>query len=496
MITENKRITITGGTAPYSFVTFTTLPCTIITPSSGVSTDGIIDLNIAYEDISCLESTELSIYIVDFNGCKIESEMPVVNNCAEFEVAPISFEAPYTFTSMVSHPGCGVSNIEWIYDDVSFSVDSITDTNQTSKLVLKLNPGTTSIPTNSPVTARVTSCFGCEGENTYYFSICQPETRNMTLELICSGNFYTSPVVFPPRPRNCPNAVIDWNTLQFDLPRGFQVERIDPITGLTYVNGGFRIIAELEAVRQSSYSIAYTVKTTEGVTSTRSAVYLSIAPCLGEYDLFIFDQTFVIPCDAESGDTFTIPLANRLFIGSEVTVDWETFTVLPTPEYISPNIQLQQDFVGNQYIVYTIPDLPPAQDADVFKWYVCATNGYCAVAGTYTIQLSCNPAPVAVDDTTCAVCGQPVTINVLSNDTSVESPLQPESLVITTTPTLGAVVNNGDGTITYTPNQNAAGADSLKYTVKNLAGRTSNEGTVTINVVCAGGDVAVKLCND
>jgi hypothetical protein len=369
MITENKRVTINGGTPPYSFVAYSSSSCTVIQPSTGISQDGIVDLLIGYEDLDCLEFTDLFLYAVDGNGCKLETDMPVVNNCVDLEISQLLHTEPYTYTAVVSHPGCAVTcnNAIWEYDAVSFSVVSITSTDNTSTLTLRLNPDLQAIPANTPITVKVTSCHGCKAERTLYFSICQPKAENFYTNLTCVGEYYTSSVVFPPAPTNCPNARIDWSSIRFEVPQGFEVQREDPVTGLTYINGGFRIIARRDAVSTGSYSLGYTVKTTELVTSTRGTVFLNVARCLSDFDLFIFDDTFVLPCDAEPGDTFVIPLEDKLFVGSEITVDWETFTIADNPVHLSESIQLFQDFVGRQFIIYTVPENPDGIGADVFK---------------------------------------------------------------------------------------------------------------------------------
>lgn len=98
-------------------------------------------------------------------------------------------------------------------------------------------------------------------------------------------------------------------------------------------------------------------------------------------------------------------------------------------------------------------------------------------------------------DTICSVCGQPVEINILTNDQAPGTPIQPSTAYLTTTPTKGTLSTLVNGVITYTPGSGQTGTDTFKYKVKNLSGIDSNEGTVTVNIVCAGGDNLVKLCN-
>ena len=60
--------------------------------------------------------------------------------------------------------------------------------------------------------------------------------------------------------------------------------------------------------------------------------------------------------------------------------------------------------------------------------------------------------------------------------TPLQDPDTPEA------PLSGGVVNNGDGTVTYTPATGFSGSDSFEYTVDDTLGFTSNVATVTISV--------------
>ena len=87
--------------------------------------------------------------------------------------------------------------------------------------------------------------------------------------------------------------------------------------------------------------------------------------------------------------------------------------------------------------------------------------------------------------------------NVLANDSDVDSVLSPASITAfdAVSANGGAVVNNGDGTFTYTPALNFTGIDTFTYTVSD--GALSDVATVTITVTpvndapVAGDDVAV-----
>jgi hypothetical protein len=79
-----------------------------------------------------------------------------------------------------------------------------------------------------------------------------------------------------------------------------------------------------------------------------------------------------------------------------------------------------------------------------------------------------------------------VNFNVTANDVDADGDIVPSTVIITTglnTQRGGSVVNNGDGTVTFTPKRGFRGTDTFAYTVNDNNGATSNVATVRINVV-------------
>ena len=71
---------------------------------------------------------------------------------------------------------------------------------------------------------------------------------------------------------------------------------------------------------------------------------------------------------------------------------------------------------------------------------------------------------------------RPITTNVLANDTFEGPPV----VTAVTDGANGTVVNNGDGTVTYTPNADFNGTDSYSYTV--TSGGVTETATVNVTV--------------
>jgi hypothetical protein len=102
-------------------------------------------------------------------------------------------------------------------------------------------------------------------------------------------------------------------------------------------------------------------------------------------------------------------------------------------------------------------------------------------SGTYTMirDDTCNRAPVAVPDSASTRPANPVTINVLANDSDPDG----DTLTVTavTDPPNGTATINPDNTVTYRPSCGFTGSDSFFYTIEDPSG-LSDSALVTVNV--------------
>ncbi|MFK7898944.1 MAG: tandem-95 repeat protein, partial [Myxococcota bacterium] len=106
-----------------------------------------------------------------------------------------------------------------------------------------------------------------------------------------------------------------------------------------------------------------------------------------------------------------------------------------------------------------------------------------SLVATTTLEIiPTNDAPVANDNTAAVNEGASVLIDVAGNDTDAEGTLDLASIVITTAPSYGTLVDNGDGTLTYSHDGSETLADSFFYEIKDPEGLTSNLARVNITV--------------
>ena len=135
--------------------------------------------------------------------------------------------------------------------------------------------------------------------------------------------------------------------------------------------------------------------------------------------------------------------------------------------------------------VVTYTPEPGACGSDGFTYRVDDFDGTTSNEATVTIDVVCNEPPAAHEDFASTDENTSIGINVTSNDSDGDGTIDPASVTITADPDLGELsVHPSTGAVTYTPVPGACGLDSFRYTVDDDDGATSNEATVTIDVMC------------
>ena len=205
---------------------------------------------------------------------------------------------------------------------------------------------------------------------------------------------------------------------------------------------------------------------TDATATTTAFIHITITPVndapVANNDTYIIPEDGSFTLDVLANDT---DVDNVLAL-SDGTTENSNLDVLSdfTNGSVSNDIYTpNQNFNGTDIAIYTIKD----------------ANGAISNQATVTITVTpVNDYPIAVSDTAQTDANASVVIDVLSNDTDIDE----DNLIVSGTPTAGnGTVNiNPDNTITYTPNTDFSGTDTITYSVTD--GFVSTEGTVTVTV--------------
>ncbi|WP_159064845.1 Ig-like domain-containing protein [Thaumasiovibrio subtropicus] len=224
-------------------------------------------------------------------------------------------------------------------------------------------------------------------------------------------------------------------------------------------------------------SFTYTIADSEGKVSNIATVNVNVgavndAP-IAANDAVSFNEDVATTLAVLSNDSDIEDLA---FAGSNITLEDQgsgkgvyAFAVVTVGQDGSLNILPTQDINGQFSFTYTLTDSGQA-----------VSN-----AATVSVTIAAvNDAPVAVDNAAELQEEGEFEVNVLGNDTDVDSGdrLDTASVTVVTPPTQGQTRLTDSGTIIYTPNADYFGEDSFTYTVADSAGAVSNVATVVMTV--------------
>jgi hypothetical protein len=207
------------------------------------------------------------------------------------------------------------------------------------------------------------------------------------------------------------------------------------------------------------YTITYEVCTTATPTAcTPGAVVITVpnVPVITPDDMVYTDTTTTTVGNILTNDKVGTQSATA-GNGGNVSI---TVTIPATPKAPGATVPTLDPNTG----VVTVPAGTPSGTYTItYKICTTATPTSCDTGVvTITVSGTVTGAPETNDVTAHTKMNTPVSIGVASSTTiTVSIPSQPAN---------GSVVNNGDGTITYTPNNGFTGTDTFVYELCNAAG--------------------------
>ena len=244
-----------------------------------------------------------------------------------------------------------------------------------------------------------------------------------------------------------------------------------PANGSTAVNANTGVVTYTPDQNFSGAdSFGYTVADNDGIGSNEATVTVTISPVndppLAINDTVSTPEETAIEIDVVANDSDVDGTINSSTVvvtvqpsNGQVSVDSTTGAITYTP-----NI----NFFGQDSLDYSVND-----DLGL-------TSNEARIHITVN---SVNDAPVAVDDTASTQEESAVAIAVVNNDTDSDGTIDTTSVLVVQAPQHGTTsVSSATGEITYTPETNFVGSDSLQYTVNDNGGQSSNNATVRITV--------------
>lgn len=128
-------------------------------------------------------------------------------------------------------------------------------------------------------------------------------------------------------------------------------------------------------------------------------------------------------------------------------------------------------------------------DGDTYRGFAMVNGPFVGFHANFSLDLVDSYTPPVANDDATATPNILATIDVLKNDTDVEDGSPPVGATVTlltaTSAQGGTLLNNGDGTVDYTPiglTLDVGDTDSFQYTITDSSGAVSNVATVNIAI--------------
>ncbi|WP_075591242.1 Ig-like domain-containing protein, partial [Labilibacter marinus] len=184
----------------------------------------------------------------------------------------------------------------------------------------------------------------------------------------------------------------------------------------------------------------------------------------------------IINRSTQENVSVTIPFENMV---SDVDDNIDLSSFENTSEPLNGTLDIN---LINLSVTYIPNSNPPFAGEDSFNFIFTDTDGLQSNESQVIINVT-NQAPNAIDDAFSVNEDESVVFNVLTNDVDPQDNLDVSTLVIVLNPINGqATIDNTTGELTYTPNANFSGTETISYRISDTDGY-SDEAPVTITVL-------------
>ena len=470
-----------------------TLSATTIDEDTSTST-----LHVDISDAETTDPTDLVFTIASSNSnLVIDSGIAVTRTAGsiDFVITPIANRSGSSTITLLASDGIEQTTQSFTLtvnpiNDVPVADDVTVTTNEDSPLAITvISPNADLDGDTLTLTTPVSATHGTLTINddktiTYKPNLNFNGSDSFTYKLEDATSFDTGVVSITVNPVNDPpsisNLVYEQSTLE-DTPKDvtFKITDVDntlssanvtitrgnttllPEGSVVLSGSGEDITATLSPAANLSGTSLQTVTVSDGMYSVTQNFNLTVAAV---------NDIPVANADAATTNEDTSTTFN--VVSNDTDVEAGTLTVV---SFTNP---AHGTVVNNRNGTLTYSPSTNWNGTDQFTYTIADVNNGQATA---TVTMTVNPvndAPNAVTDSVTIIEDNSTTLNLLANDSDVEG----STLTLTgvSAPTKGTFVNNGDGSITYTPNADQNGLDTFTYTVSD--GDLTSTGTINIQI--------------
>jgi len=438
----------------------------------------------------------------DFNGTD-PFQYTITDGNGGFDTATVTLTVTPVNDAPVANDDSGTTD-----EDTSVNIDLTTNdtdidgTINVASIVITSDPSNGSLVVNANGTVDYTPNTNYNGSDSFTYTV---EDNDGLVSNEATVSLTINDVNDPPVAVNDSGTTdedtalnIDLTSNDTDLDGTIDVTSIviisDPSNGSLVVNADGTVDYTPDLNYNGSDSFTYTVQDDDGHVSNVATVNLTVDPIndppVAVDDVGEVDEDATLTVSAENGviqtndfdidgDTLTVTAIRTGDegggyggqVGSPRAGTYGTLTIESDGSYV---------YVADQDLT---DELPVGETVvDTFTYQISDGNGGTDSAQINITVTGVNDGPVAIDDESTTNEDQAVTFNITGNDSDIDGTIDVTSVVIVSDVSNGTLVNNFDGTVTYTPDANYNGEDSFTYTVNDNDGATSNVAEVNLDI--------------
>lgn len=496
----------TGATYMDVVVTTSDDACvTVLNPTTRIfATSGNVFLDIDVTE-GCINTETITITVTDnsSNSCQSSSTYGLIgyNPCTGLAATISSaFVAGADFAFTVNATGGnGGYTYQWYYDtSVYETLDSTS-----SVLALTVKDGAT-VGNTLGLICDVVADGNCEVRASLNHQVCKPVLREINQPVIdcldnavsteCTLSFgYTTAVLDA---ISCVGRSIDWPTLELSSTNGICVRQVGTTqqvdiyqidTGIT--SGSFTwSVADSLGVRSNPLTVSLTLGSCVNTTTNPQQEASAAIPLL--------DEVLSVPNQTPS-TVITTNVRRRIGEPSRTaTIDWSSFdfiqgngqTKVSSTELTGINGTAR--FVAGDKIEYTVSG--KNENVDVVQFELADANGDKLNTAKIYYDFEAYTVPTLVPSGTTTVGAGNSTTITLADATGLA---KLNTGVVTTAPTKGSYVLGNGGSLIYTANDNAEGADSITLYYTTVDGIDTNSLTINFTNIYGGLSSSLSLCD-
>ena len=372
MITIRKELSITQGTAPYTYQWINNTPgCAVSFTNPSGTTSNLVDTDVIFATQACILTASITIQVTDAAGCTGTFPVTFTNPCATSPITTFSQDVVdniVTITGVNAEQGLMHS---WNFDDSIFTQV----TTNSNVITLQVNNPRPNVASTVITLFTTDPATGCSWEDEFVYNFCSPLAQDNAVTVCQSADGSGQATICLSADPCLSN--IDYSTINVTLPTGLNWNLTNAPCGTITVNSG---------TSSGNYVGTWNVTDLQGNVTNDASIFVTLEDCNGTASC-ISAPSYIkqLSCDdiANLPGSFILVDLDDLVVTEGCEIDWSTFQFVAgagqsaSGTGVGASLTLSFGSItmnANHELVYVFSSQPTGA-SEVVTWNVQSTSG-------------------------------------------------------------------------------------------------------------------------